>query len=161
MSQRCSICLHPERAEIDKAIIKRVSNRAIASQYGMSTASVQRHKTAHIPKDLVIAKDAKDVAEAGNLLSELTDLKDRTERILAKCEQAGDLRTALLGIKELRNCVELLLKVSGELQPAQTVNISIHPEWVKLQAVIFQTLEQFPVAKSALIEAIGGNDVNP
>jgi len=158
MGNRCSICMNPKRPEIDEAIIRGDTLRTVSLQYGMSTASVQRHKNAHLPKELVIAKDAKDVAAAGNLLSELTDLKDRTERILAKCEQAGDLRTALLGIKELRNCVELLLKVSGELQPAQTVNISIHPEWVKLQAVIFQTLEEFPVAKSALIQAIGGRD---
>ena len=160
MSQRCKVCLHPERAAIDKAIIEGVTMRNIGAQYGMSEASVQRHKNSHLAKDLVIAQEAKDITSADSLMSDLTSLKDRAERILATCEENGDLRTSLGAIKELRNCIELLLKVSGELKPSQTVNISIHPEWLQLQTVIFQTLDEFPMAKSALIQAIGGGDDN-
>ena len=161
MAQRCSICLHPERNAIDKAIIAGVTLRNIGSQYGMSEASVHRHKKAHLPKELALAHEAKEITSSDSIMGDLIDLKDRAERILETSERTGDLRTALLGIKELRNTIELLLKVSGELQPAQTVNISIHPQWVQLQQVIFKTLEGFPAAKSALIEAIGGSDDRP
>ena len=33
---QCSICNHPQRVEIDKALVAGVSYRAIASQYGVS-----------------------------------------------------------------------------------------------------------------------------
>jgi hypothetical protein len=43
----CKVCQHPERAAIDKALAEGVSLRDIASQYGISKSTVDRHK-AHL-----------------------------------------------------------------------------------------------------------------
>jgi hypothetical protein len=43
----CSVCQHPEREAIDKALTEGVSLRDIATQYGPSKSSLSRHK-AHL-----------------------------------------------------------------------------------------------------------------
>jgi len=43
----CLVCQHPEREAIDKALTEGVSLRDIASQYGISKSTVDRHK-AHL-----------------------------------------------------------------------------------------------------------------
>ena len=47
---QCTICNHPQRVEIDKALVAGVSYRAIASQYGVSPRSeawrtILKHRT--------------------------------------------------------------------------------------------------------------------
>jgi hypothetical protein len=59
------------------------------------------------------AQEAKEVASAGNLMDQVGSLLTDAKRIAANAEKAGDLRTALLGIRETRGCQELLIKVAA------------------------------------------------
>ena len=46
MSSRCTVCNHPRRAEIDKALrAGESSTRRLAKQYGLGPGSIQRHKS--------------------------------------------------------------------------------------------------------------------
>jgi len=40
----CTVCLHPERARIDQALLSGASNRAIAGQFRVAKSSVNRHR---------------------------------------------------------------------------------------------------------------------
>ncbi len=71
------------------------------------------------------AQEAQEVAQADNLLEQVQNLQAKALSILAKAEAAGDLRTALQGIREARSCLELLAKLQGELQQEGTVNITL------------------------------------
>lgn len=82
--------------------------RDIAGQYSVSKTALHRHKD-HIPAALAKAQEAKEVARADNLLDQVAELRDKALTILAKAEQAGDLRTACL---HLRN-VSLLFPFGG------------------------------------------------
>jgi len=48
MSRSCSICTNPQRDAIDAAHQRGESNRRIASQYGLTEASVRRHCASHV-----------------------------------------------------------------------------------------------------------------
>ena len=69
-------------------------------------------------------------------------------------DRAGELRTALTGIREARACLELLAKLQGELQQEGTVNVVLAPQWLELRTVILQTLEPWPEARLALAQAV-------
>jgi hypothetical protein len=112
----CKICSHSERAAIETAIVERRSLRDIAGQYGISRSAVDRHK-AHIPKKLAKARQAEEVAESTSLLSRVEKLMARCENIYETAMQAGELTGAVGATRELRGCLELLGKLSGELQP--------------------------------------------
>ncbi len=125
MSRTCSICTHPRREEIDKAIVAGVPFRKIAQDFGVSRSSVDRHqKNGHIPEELAKATKAKEVAQADTLLAQVTKLKERANKILDTAEKEGT-REACMALREVRSIIELLAKVQGDLPDGPTVNITI------------------------------------
>lgn len=116
MAMTCKICSHNDRAAINKAIVDQRSLRDIAVQFGISRSAVDRHKK-HIPKALTQAKQAETVAESTSLLSRVEKLMTRCETIYERAMAAGELTGAVGATRELRGCLELLGKLSGELQP--------------------------------------------
>lgn len=159
MPRKCTICAHPDREDIDQALVAGdLSYRAIADRFGIARSSLIRHKTNHLPATLAQAQEAQEVARAGDLLSQLGQLRAEAQRIKNKAEAAGDFRTALTGIRELVRIVELMAKVSGELQEAQTVNVLIMPQWVTIRAALVGALGPYPEARAAVGQALQGVD---
>ena len=159
MPRTCTICSHPERAAIDRALVSGEPFRNIAEQTGTSPASLMRHKTDHLPASLVAAKEASEVAQADKLLSELQSLKGKAVALLLKAEQAGDFRTALAGIREARGCIETLLEVEGELDRRPQVNVLVaHPEWLAMRSAILAALQAHPAARRDVVAALGEAD---
>lgn len=160
MPRKCSICEHPQAEEINTALLNGVSLRNIAERYSVSKTALHRHKESHLPADLVKAQEAQEVAKADSLLDQVAELRDKALAILAKAEQAGDLRTALQGVREAKGCLELLAKLQGELAQEGTVNITISPQWLSLRTVILQALEPYPEARLKLAAALREVEAN-
>jgi len=153
MPRTCSVCSHPQKAEIDAALVVGDAFRNIVERFGTSIGALFRHK-AHLPVGLAKAKEAGEVAQADSLLDQVRNLQASALRILSLAENAGDLRTALGAIREARGNLALLAELLGELQQGVTVNIVQAPEWIQLQAVIIQSLDAFPDAKTAVVHAL-------
>jgi hypothetical protein len=134
--------------------------RNIAERYSVSKTALHRHKESHLPADLVKAREAREIAKADSLLDQVIELRDKALSILAKAEQAGDLRTALQGVREAKGCLELLAKLQGELAQEGTVNITISPQWLSLRTVILQALEPYPEARLKLAAALREVEAN-
>jgi len=154
MPQPCSICVHPHREEIDRDIVSGAPNRRIATQYGLSESAVRRHKAGHLPPTIAKAGEAIEVAHADTLLDQVHTLLDKARSLTDQAEEAGDLRIALQGIREVRGVLELLAKVTGELQAGPVVGIIMSPEWTTLRTAILRALESFPDARQAILQAL-------
>ena len=120
--RKCSVCNHPDRGEIDKALVTRsVSMRDIAGHYGVSRSALSRHKANHLPR-LVEAAKASEAAQAvtsgAALIDELNSLLNRALAILAAAEGSGQLKVALQAIREARECIKTCadLAVTAELE---------------------------------------------
>ena len=122
MARTCSICTHQERQAIDRALVVGTSLRDIAGQFGVSKSALHRHR-AHIPEALTMAKEAEEAARADDLLAEVVELQNRAVSILDRAEKAGQLQTALNGIREARRCLKLLAQLQGELYERKEVNL--------------------------------------
>jgi hypothetical protein len=73
MPRRCSVCTHPDRENIDEAL---VGATAISAKYrDISEDALGRHKANHLPSKLVMAEKAKEVAQADSLLDQVRDLQ--------------------------------------------------------------------------------------
>ena len=124
--QKCSVCIHPQKDEINYALLRAVMPlRDIADQFSLSKSSLLRHRDNHIPRDLVQSKRANEICNADNLLNTLISLKRDAERITKKAEETDDLKTALAGIREGVRIIEILAKMRGKIQQPQvtlTVN---------------------------------------
>lgn len=127
MARTCTICQHPDREAIDKALLAgKLSNRRIAAQCDVSEIALRRHVAAgHIPKQLAKAQEANEVAKADTLLAQVGALRDKALAILDKAERAGDLKTALQGVREAKGCLELLARLQGQLLEQQAIHLKI------------------------------------
>ena len=154
MPRKCTVCEHEKVEEINRLLLEGVSLRDLAGRYSVSKTALHRHKESHLPAELTKAREAREIAKADSLLDQVTELRDKALSILDKAEQAGDLRTALQGVREAKGCLELLARLQGELQEQATVNVLINPQWLSLRTVILQTLEPYPEARLRLAEAL-------
>ncbi len=72
MARPCSVCAHPERAAIDKALVAGESFRNIAERTGTSVAALSRHRADHLPEVLAKAKQARAAAHGADLGDQVT-----------------------------------------------------------------------------------------
>lgn len=127
MARHCSICGTPHQAAIDAALIDpHCSFRAIASQFGVTTMSLQRHRNHHLVEAVRQNQELYAMLTATNLLNKLASLDETTMELLAEARQAGDLRTALTAIRESRGNIEsysrigVLVEVEERLAALET-----------------------------------------
>jgi len=72
MPQKCSICTHEKRQEIDQALINGDSFRYVSQRFSVSTADLHRHRHGgHIAEALAKAQNAHEVAAADSLLDQV------------------------------------------------------------------------------------------
>ena len=116
----CSICHHPKKDEIEKALlISKRSYRDISGRFNVSKLALQRHQEKHVPSHLIKAEQAAEICRADGLLNKLVILKNDAERITEKAEINDDLKTALSGIREQSRIIEILSKMQGQIQQPQ------------------------------------------
>jgi hypothetical protein len=154
MPRRCTVCDHPETHSIDETLVTGAPYRSVAKQFELSESAVYRHKTEHLPVQLLKAREVEQAARADDLLDQVRDLQAHALDILERAEKAGDLRTALAAISQARGNLELPGKLAGELDERPVVNLNISPEWLELRAVIVGALEPHPAAHRAILRAL-------
>ena len=155
MPRICSICTHPDRVAIDRALIAGEPIPAIAARYStvrctIGRMALQRHKEAHLPATLNKAHAADEVARADDLLAEARRLKDITMGLLGRAVQANDLRTALAAVREARGNLELIGRLLGELDAGPAVNVLVAPEWVAVRSTVLAALGPYPESRAAV-----------
>ena len=157
MGRPCTVCSHKDVDEINSLLLCSDSYRDIARQFGLSKDALSRHKESHIPELLSKSADLKAEVEStqGNqTLAEVRELKVTALEILAVAQGAGDLKTALMGIREARSCLELCMKAEGQIKDGPQITIVSNPEWVELRTLVINALEPYPEAREAVVHAI-------
>jgi len=87
MPQRCTICTHPERTAIDRALVAgEQSNRRIASQFSVTEGAVRRHKAEHVPRALVEAAQEQQHSDAVDVMHELGRALRRVNLVFDACD---------------------------------------------------------------------------
>ena len=152
MARTCKCCTHPKRAELDRELVaNHRPYRSIAQDFAVSPDSVFRHQRDHLPKLLVQAAEAMEVAQADDLIAELKQLNAKARELAAKAENAGDYRTALMAVRELTRLLELTAKLTGELdERAQHNELHMHLPPDRALAVAKTYLERHAVAAPVL-----------
>jgi hypothetical protein len=115
MARACSVCSHPDHLRIDQDLLgagtARLSGRAVAERYGLSRASVGRHAANHLPAVLRAVQGQAATLHAETMLDKLAEGYERIIRLADRAEAAGDLRTAVAAVREIRGAVETFARV--------------------------------------------------
>ncbi|MEM9553708.1 MAG: hypothetical protein AAGC60_05570 [Acidobacteriota bacterium] len=169
------MCAHPQRVEIDKALIDSTGYREIADRFGLSRSAVHRHRENHLSETLRRAQAADrqaTVAHGRQLLDRRQAQEDEDDRhaldvtkqlkavnaacleVLREARANNDPAVLLRAVDRITRQIELQAKLLGEIQDTPTVNIAILPEWHGLRQVILDALTPYPDAKLAVVGAL-------
>ncbi len=120
----CSICRNRRRREVDRALVKGSSLREIARRFNVSRDAVFRHKR-HALGSIAKARQKAEVKRGASLEERLTDLAAKAQNIAAKAERGGDLRTALVGLRELTRLLELEARITGQIGAGVEISVGV------------------------------------
>lgn len=135
MGRRCTICTHPHRDDIERALWANESQYAIANRFQLSQPAVSNHFRKHMPAAQMVKDQAPvHIGSGDDLLQQIHGLHARTLAILADAEARNDVRTALFAIREARANLELVSKIYAFLASAggETTTIRIVDETVPI-----------------------------
>ena len=150
MSRRCTVCGHPNRAEIEAELVANRATRAIARQWSVGREALTRHLANHLPKKLAKAAEAEQAAEADALLAQLQELQAMAvgvARIALGTSYAGAegitltfgddsgpaerAHVAMRAIREARATLDLLARLEEELPTEDgTLVIVYENDWI-------------------------------
>jgi hypothetical protein len=167
MARACTICVRPDRKEIDGASVSGEPIRTVARRFRISRDSLGRHLRAHVSPALVKVAARREAKESISLLQRMEALIERTEKLLVAAEESGALGQALGAIDRLWKGYELIGKVTGEIKPdgtnVQVINILASEDWLRLRTAMFTALAPYPEARTAVAQHLllleGGSEV--
>lgn len=124
MALPCMICSlpHDERLRIDRQLIRGVKVGSVASDLGLPSHVVSRHKNKHIHVQLATAYDKKNKNLARTVTQELDELVKIAKSILTKAQKNGHNTLSLAALKELRGQFELMSKIAWAKDQAMQAN---------------------------------------
>ena len=136
----CTVCNHPRRAEIDRALTKgERSERALAAEFGVPKTSLHRHKVECAglkAKDVQSLREAqKEISRGTVALASLPSrdelgsmylaLGQRIDGIVDAATRQGSLAVAINGLNALRGTLDSLGKLAGHTYAPPQVHIGI------------------------------------
>lgn len=155
MPKGCSICKRSDVEQINADYLAGMGFNALHDKYSVSVGALHRHSQ-HLKAQLATLKGEASVGTVPGS-DELKTLYSRANDLYKESKKAGDRLNAVRALKELRDILELTLKVTGELNNhPQIVHNHLHvsAEWTQLRGVMLRALQPYPEARTALIAAL-------
>jgi hypothetical protein len=124
----------------------------ISRDYTVSEDAVDRHKAGHLSRTLTAVHQRREENRATKLLDRVEALYAEAQEVLEAVKKQGSHTLSLQAIKELRTTLELVGRLTGELdtRPQVQVNVMQSPDWLAVRQVVMQVLSQYPGAPEEL-----------
>ena len=127
MPRVCTICTHKNRKEIDQAIAKKGSNRAISLRYKVGLMSVQRHRE-HIKQAVIKAQEKAVTTNGNSVWFKLEAMVEEAERQFKK--NKGMLKATWF--REMRGTIEMGIKLGLEAHKERQTFSDVSPAVLKM-----------------------------
>jgi hypothetical protein len=136
MPRHCSLCFHSQREQISRDLLSGIAYREIARRYSVTIGAISMHLRNHVagPVRRIIQAEtnlAKDCLSVEPVLLQMRRLNNHVLRVLTIAEASKDQAMVLAAVKEARENLTVIAKITGELDPR-----SLAPEDGKLQVTI-------------------------
>lgn len=120
---RCSICSHKKRKQIDQSVVDGVSYRRIAEAFKVGEKSVERHvNNGHISKDIESAAAENQIDHGANLQKKLDTAYDLALDAAKKAKK-HDLKAFGGCINGVLKALELEVRIT--IPEEQNVNLNV------------------------------------
>lgn len=127
MANKCPICSHDNRLEIDRQLVQGKQVTSLALKYGVPEHVMSRHKNKHLTYQLQVAYDKKNKDLAVDVVEAIYSLVQKTQSILERAESKNQSGLSLAAIRELRVSFELIGKIQFAYEEMRNKNTQIDP----------------------------------
>ena len=132
MPRLCTVCSHPQRQEIDQALMEHsVGYRGVAKRFGVHPASVYRHQYDHLRGMVQQSEELRRMLATDNLTDNLAKWHRRMERQYRKADAAGNVLSAVATARTGIAAIEAFSRIGalGDLeQRVQALEAADQPE---------------------------------
>jgi hypothetical protein len=158
MPPHCTICDHRERAAIERGLLTGVDPlRTIADRHGVSKTALLRHRDTHLAERMAEVAERHveaDIRQAIDVRSQLRRINAESLAILTEAREAGNGALALQAIGAVQRQIELQAKLIDLLRDGDTVNVTVSPDWLRIRAVVLDSLAPYPEVRHRVAGAL-------
>lgn len=160
---KCATCGHPDHEKINEAIMGGMPMTHIARKWGINESSLRAHKKNHISAAYKAVNAATEAAtgerKSLDQLRELIPiLKNGLDWATGKQDPNGNFTVLpnvsqmVAIIREIRATLELLAKITGELdeRPQTVINVLNTDQWLLARRAVVEALAPYPEARLAV-----------
>lgn len=153
---RCGVCRHPDHQEYERQILtSEITQKHAAELMGVHKSSLSRHMSNCVAKRFTqLVKPEPTQVDDLNVINALTSSHRTTLEILRDSLEEGDRKTALIALQTEIKQLDLLAKVTGQLDETPSVNILLSPEYLILKQVVVTALSDYPDARLQVSDAL-------
>jgi hypothetical protein len=155
---RCSVCSHPARTAIEKAVRKAKSLQFVADRYSLTDDDLKRHRNEHmtnLPAVTPVAASPTVVhsrMDPAALFEEHNECIKECLALIDYSKRTDDTKGWALGVREWRGCLDQKNKMLGlydQVDPRLQRAFAS-----RIIEVVARALEQFPEARVQVLAAI-------
>lgn len=164
VGNRCTVCAHRDRPQIDLALASGIAKRIVATRFGISPDAAWRHARDHLTPELKAALALRLVRKQGDTRAVLLEEGASTAEALRAIRgplfgmflsavDVSDNRAAAALAGRLHEGLAITAKIAGELLPAAGTtiqNIVLSPDYIRLRGDLLAALRPFPEAARAV-----------
>jgi hypothetical protein len=151
----CLACqLSPEdQARLHADLLTRVPLSRISKRWNINREALRNHKANHITPALTALRTERITTGIRKVVERVEeDLVVETGKMYAAAKKVGNMQLALKAVHEQRGNLELVARLTGELddRPEVVVNIQSSPVWIAIRSVVFSVLEPHPELRAEI-----------
>jgi hypothetical protein len=164
----CTICMHPQRPQIEMMRVAGVPFRTLAKEFGVTKDALCRHWSAHVTEKRKGELMAGPAAVEGLVNAAAKESRSALEFLrvthsilfnqFINAAEGGDKRSVIDTAKPMLDALREVAKLIGELRTwaaGVTVNTQINfvgsPEFAVLSTGLLQIAREFPASKPSII----------
>jgi len=95
-----------------------------------------------------------ELATSEDIYKEIERWHEEAKDLQKNAKANGDIKTALLGLEKALKCLELMLKIHGQISDGPQITIVNNPEYIEFRTAILCALDPYPEARQAVVNAI-------
>lgn len=171
MARLCTVCTNARRAEIDRALVKGATERALATEFGLSKGAIHRHKlqcAGLAPVGTKKVREAQREISQGTVALALLPTRDqlgsryemlgeRIDAIIEDAKKAGSLAVAVQGLNSLRQNWDSLAKLAGHTGPNTQVNVGVQVN-IRAEDIASELAKHLTGANLKVVEGLALDD---
>jgi hypothetical protein len=133
---KCTICHHPQRQDLDHALLAGDATfAALSQQYGPSISALFRHKK-HLQEKIRQTEKRLENSLRQETLFRYNDFLESTRQIVRTASADGDTRQVLRAVREGTRILNFITKLEVKFDPDTVYRILASPQWVSQDSLL-------------------------